>query len=216
MSGANNGPAGPPHSPHSPQQPRWAWWVVGIVIPVVGILVTILMSRPGSSDDKSVESASTPTQSSTPTRSSAPTGSTGQEPATASPTKGADAVHARFGPKPVVADTTNRGSFIDLDSSSPIVSGTDIPGGDVTFGAPSGSVELSVPESATNLAPLPASDAAQTAAECVESLDANATYYAEVKPGDRFCLRTGEGRTAYLRVLAAPVQGAGRLEVTVW
>lgn len=42
-------PYGPPQTPppQGPQQPRWAWWVIGIVIPVVGILITILVSRPG-------------------------------------------------------------------------------------------------------------------------------------------------------------------------
>lgn len=79
-----------------PQQPRWAWWVVGIVLPLVGILITIMVSRPVSSDDKSDQNVQP--------------------------------------------------------------------------------------------APLPAGDAAPTAAECTESLNTNAMYATEVKPGDRFCL----------------------------
>ncbi|MEW2255128.1 hypothetical protein [Streptomyces sp. NPDC047869] len=175
--------------------------------PVVGILVTVLMSRPGSSGDdrdKSAEPA--------PTRSAAAAGSGASE----RPAETAAVERALFGPKAVAADTTDRGSFVDLDTSEPTVTGSDIAGADVTFGAPTGSVELSVPGSAENLAPLPASGAAPTAAQCAESVRSNGTYTAEVEPGDRFCLLTGEDRTAYLRVRTAPVQGTGRLEITVW
>lgn len=43
----------PPHPPHVPPHgpptghgaPRWAWWVVGIVIPVVGLVVTVLTQQ---------------------------------------------------------------------------------------------------------------------------------------------------------------------------
>ncbi|GAA3368557.1 hypothetical protein GCM10020367_07390 [Streptomyces sannanensis] len=205
MTGEYTTSTGPPDGSH--QQPRWAWWVVGIVIPLVGILVTVLVSRSGSSgdtNDKSVEPA--------PTRSTAATGSDAPE----QPTETAGTVRAVFGPKAVAADTTNRGSSVDLDTTEPTVTGSDIAGADVTFGAPTGSVELSVPGYAENLAPLPASGAAPTATQCAESVRTNGTYTTEVKPGDRFCLLTGEGRTAYLRVLTAPVQGTGRLEITVW
>ncbi|MGW0334608.1 hypothetical protein ACWD0J_22525 [Streptomyces sp. NPDC003011] len=106
---------------------------------------------------------------------------------------------------------------IDLDTSpAPTVSGGSTDGADITFGAPSGTPELYVPDYAKNLVPWPAPDVVPTAAECAASVDANGSPYAAVKPGDRFCLRTGEGRTVYLSAKAAPIQGTGRLEVTVW
>jgi hypothetical protein len=37
-----------------------------------------------------------------------------------------------------------------------------------------------------------------------------------VKPGETFCLLTGEGRIAYLKVVTAPDSGGGKLDVTVW
>ncbi|MFF4791198.1 hypothetical protein ACFY2M_15740 [Streptomyces sp. NPDC001276] len=142
MTGHNTTSTRPPDGSH--QQPRWAWWVVGIVIPIVGILVTVLVSRSGSSGDTSDKSAElAPTRS---TESGAP-----EQPA----------------------------------------------------------------ETAGTVRAVPASGAAPTATQCAENVRTNSTYTTEVKPGDRFCLLTGEGRTAYRRVLAAPVQGTGRLEITV-
>ncbi|MER7566132.1 hypothetical protein ABTZ93_24655 [Streptomyces sp. NPDC097941] len=215
MTAENNTPTSPPQGPH--QQPRWAWWVVGIVVPVVGILVTVLLSRQGSSnDDKgdtgaggagSVQSAPT-----TPGSGTSPSSDSAEE----GPAKSAPAGRVRFGPAVVDADTTNSGSYIELDTSPPIVSGTDIKGGDIIFGASHGDPNLFVPRSASNLAPLPASGTAPTAEECAESVDRNGTYTAEVKRGDRFCLLTDEGRIAYLRVVTAPSSGTGKLDVTVW
>ncbi|MFG2459053.1 hypothetical protein ACGFWE_18575 [Streptomyces sp. NPDC048523] len=215
MTAENNTPTSPPQGPH--QQPRWAWWVVGIVVPVVGILVTVLLSRQGSSnDDKgdtgaggagSVQSAPT-----TPGSGTSPSSDSAEE----GPAKSAPAGRVRFGPAVVDADTTNSGSYIELDTSPPIVSGTDIKGGDIIFGASHGDPNLFVPRSASNLAPLPASGTAPTAEECAESVDRNGTYTAEVKRGERFCLLTDEGRIAYLRVVTAPSSGTGKLDVTVW
>ncbi|WP_327697365.1 hypothetical protein [Streptomyces sp. NBC_00459] len=202
----------PPTPPQAPQPPRWAWWVVGIVIPVVGLLVTVLVSRPGSSDDKNVESA--------PTRSSAPADNTGQEQSPATPSKSADktadAVRARFGPKVVDADTTDSGSYIELDTSEPIVSDSSLKGADIIFGASLGDPNLFVPGSGSMLAPLPGSGAAPTAQECADAVDTNGTYTSDVKPGDRFCLMTDQGRVAYLKVVTAPSRGTGKLNVTVW
>ncbi len=221
MASQNPPPAGPAYAPppyppsQGPQQPRWAWWVVGIVIPVVGLLVTVLVSRPGSSDDKGAEPAPTSTKA----RSSAPADKTGQEQQPESPTKtsgAATAVHPRFGPKVVDADTTNSGSYIELDSAQPIVSGSSLKGADIIFGASLGDPNLFVPGSGSMLAPLPASGTAPTADECSDSVDRNGTYTADVKRGDRFCLMTDEGRVAYLKVVTAPSTGTGKLNVTVW
>ncbi|UXY29581.1 hypothetical protein [Streptomyces sp. HUAS TT20] len=210
MSVDNGSFRGPPPGPQQPHQPRWAWWVVGIVIPLVGIIVTVMASRPGSSDDNSAQSA--------PPQSSAATGSTGQDQsgqAQPSTTKSAGAVRAVFGPKDVDADTTNAGSYIELDTPQPLVSPTKIKGGDIIFSA-SVAPNLFVPDSAPNLAPLPPSGPAPTAAECADSVERNATYTANVKRGDRFCLLTGENRVAYLRVVFAPSTGTGKLNITVW
>ncbi|MFJ9864399.1 hypothetical protein [Streptomyces sp. NPDC101165] len=216
MSADNGSFTGPPPGPQQSNQPRWAWWVVGIVIPLVGIIVTVMASRPGSSDDNGAQSA--------PTQSSAAAGSTDQQQsgqdqsgqAQPSAAKSAETVRAVFGPKDVGADTTNAGSYIDLDTPQPLVSPTRINGGDIIFSASIGDPNLFVPESASNLAPLPRSGAAPTAAECADSVDSNGTYTANVKRGDRFCLLTDGGRVAYLRVVTAPSTGTGKLNITVW
>ncbi|MEV6105995.1 hypothetical protein AB0M28_14950 [Streptomyces sp. NPDC051940] len=211
MSALPNGPAGPPPGPpQGPQQPRWAWWVGGIAIPLLGILVSVLVNQGDSSgDDGKDDTSATSVQPST-TGAGAP-----KQPAP-SDSKSAEAAQAQFGPAVVKADTTNSGSYLDLDGSAPVVSGSPIKSADVIFGASTGTPDLTVPESASTLAPLPASGAAPTAAECAEAVNSSGTYWSEVKVGDRFCLTTGDGRTAYLRVVAAPVQGTGRLEITVW
>lgn len=207
MSRLTDGPTGPPQHP---QQPRWAWWVGGIAIPLLGILVSVLVSQGGSSGDGGQAGPpAAPVQSSS-------TGTGAPERSAPSATKSAEAARAHYGPAVVAADTTNSGSYLDLDSSEPIVSGAPAKSADIIFGASTGTAELTVPGSASNLAPLSASGAAPAAAECAQRVSAGGTYWSEVKVGDRFCLMTGDGRTSYLRVIAAPAQGTGRLEVTVW
>jgi hypothetical protein len=215
MSSYNPPPGGSPYAtspgpPQAPQQPRWAWWVVGIVIPVVGLLVTLLVGRPGSSDDGTVESAPTPARSSAP----AETASQGQ-PAPA-PTKRAEPDKPLFGPEVVDADTTDSGSYIELDTAPPIVSDASLKSADIIFGASLGDPNLFVPGSGSMLAPLPASGAAPTADECAQAVEDSGSYTANVKRGDRFCLLTGKGNVAYLEVVSAPSRGMGKLNVTVW
>lgn len=222
MSWANNGPAGPPQGqpygppqtppPQGPQQPRWAWWVIGIVIPVVGILITVMVSRPGSSDDtsdKTVESA--PTRTSGSARSD---GQEEQEQPTASPTKSAPADQVRYGPVDVTGDITDAGFYLELDTSKPVVVSSK--GSDVIFSASLGDPGLTVPGSASNLAPWPDPETVPTAAECLQSVERNGSYSSYVKSGDRLCLRTGDSRIAYLQVVSAPNRGMGKLKVTVW
>lgn len=152
----------------------------------------------------------------TPTRSSAPADNTGQEQSPAAPPKSADTVRARFGPKVVDADTTDSGSYIELDTSEPIVSGSSLKGADIVFGASLGDPNLFVPGSGSMLAPLPGSGAAPTAEECADAVNTNGGYTSDAKPGDRFCLMTDQGRVAYLKVVTAPSRGTGKLNVTVW
>ncbi|WP_371662278.1 hypothetical protein [Streptomyces sp. NBC_00280] len=221
MSSDNPPPGGPPHAPpYTPPQapqapqpsqpPRWAWWVVGIVIPVVGLLVTVLVGRPGSSDGRTVESAPTPT------RSSASAENAGQGQPAPAPTKRAEPDKALFGPEVVDADTTNSGSYIELDTAEPIVSDSSLKGADIIFGASLGDPNLFVPGSGSMLAPLPASGATPTADECAQAVEDNGGYTSNVKRGDRFCLMTDKGRVAYLVVVTAPSTGIGKLNVTVW
>ncbi len=210
MGSEDNAPTGAPAGPpHGNQQPRWAWWVVGIVVPLAGVLITILLTRSDSSQDDGKADASAVTEqpvSATP--------GTPEQPA-ASPTKSAAADQVLWGPDAVEAETTDNGSYIELDTSGPIVQSTS-KGADVIFWAPIGDPGLFVPESASHLALLPASGPAPTAEDCAGSVERNGSYSADVKRGDRFCLMTDEGRVAYLKVLSAPDRGTGELEVTVW
>ncbi len=66
------------------------------------------------------------------------------------------------------------------------------------------------------MAPISGSGSVLSEAECTERIEQNGTYTAELSRGARFCVQTGEGRTAYLRTVAAPTNGPVRLEVTVW
>jgi len=202
-------PQSPPQGPH---QPRWAWWVVGIVIPLAGILITVLMSRPGSSDDTSVESAPTPTQAS----DSAESG--GQEQPAASPTKSTAVDPVRYGPQQMEVDTSDGGAaYIELDGSAPVVSRADSEGADLIYQTTGSAPTLYVPDSAGSLALLADSGSAPTASECAGTVESNGVYTETAKRGSRFCLLTKDGNVAYLRVVSVPQgRGVGKLDVTVW
>jgi hypothetical protein len=62
------------------------------------------------------------------------------------------------------------------------------------------------------------SDRPPTERQCVEALDrAPIEASPSLRRGDRFCLQTTDGRTAYVRVVSLPLgEGATRLEATVW
>ncbi|MEU1011044.1 hypothetical protein [Streptomyces sp. NPDC005890] len=224
MSTDNGGFTGSPPGPQQPHQPRWAWWVVGIVVPLVGILVTVLVSRPGSSDSKADTAdkgvASVPAQS-----SAAPVGteqSVGPEQSggrsAAQHGESAEAAKAAFGPKVIEADTTNSGSYIEFDTSEPlVVTNSTLKGADLIVSASTGGApDLFVPDSHMTLAPLAGSGAAPTAEECAASVERNGTYTLPATRGGRFCLTTTEGRTVSLEVVTAPSAGPAKLEVTVW
>ncbi|NUU22752.1 MAG: hypothetical protein HOV68_14750, partial [Streptomycetaceae bacterium] len=93
-------------------QPRWAWWVVGIVIPVVGILVSIQLATKSDSDDDKAQS--------TNTAAPAPGGG-GQNPATASSPKASSAAGgpAKVLAGPVRVTLTEAAGYVDLDTPSP-------------------------------------------------------------------------------------------------
>ncbi|MER6121859.1 hypothetical protein ABT173_03995 [Streptomyces sp. NPDC001795] len=204
--------AGHGASPGMPQQPRWAWWVVGIVIPVAGIIVSILVSGAGGAGSRGA--AGQPPAAGGSTAAQATT-------AASSPAPGASAAPAarvRYGPVVFQADMSHGGPAVELDSSGPVVA-DDIKGADLRIGATTGAPDLGTPDSANTLAPLPASSSAPTEAQCAEAVRSNGTYTAEAPAGSRFCLTTGEGRTAYLKVITATPGAVGatvKFEVTVW
>ncbi|MFF5538396.1 hypothetical protein ACFY71_39100 [Streptomyces cinerochromogenes] len=220
MSTDNGAFTGAPQGPQQPHQPRWAWWVVGIVVPLVGILVTVLVSRPGSSDDKADKADKSPapavTQSSAAAEPAGTEQSAGQ--AAGEPSESARAAKAAFGPKVIEADTTNSGSYIEFDTSEPVVvANSTLKGADLIISASTGGApDLFVPDSHMTLAPLAGSGAAPTAEECAASVERNGTYTLPATRGGRFCLTTTEGRTVYLKVNTAPPAGKANLEVTVW
>ena len=213
MSADNGSFTGPPPGPQQPQQPRWAWWVVGIVIPVVGVLVTVLVAGPGSSDgDNKVEA--TPTDS---VRSSGAGQAAGEARSSAPPAAGKEKWQRLYGPVQVTAEVDIEGTYFELDKPKPFAVNSGAGGADLVFGSAVNDPLMEVPDSAKNLAPWPGTGTAPTAQGCLESVDRYGSYNASpVKRGQEFCLLTGEGRVAYLKVVTAPDSGGGILDVTVW
>ncbi|MFK4098878.1 hypothetical protein ACI2L1_02075 [Streptomyces sp. NPDC019531] len=206
MTGENTAPTGPPQVPH--QQPRWAWWVVGIVVPLVGVLITILLSQSGSSDDESDKNVQP-----APTRSTASTHSD-QE---VSPSPTATAAKVRYGPVTFDVDLTEGGMrYVDLDSTAPVVTDSEPQSNDLTVSTTSGAPTLYTPDSANTLASL-AEGITPTEAQCFDAVEKSGTYTSTATRGARFCLTTPEGRTAYLSVVsAANGRGTAKFKVTVW
>ncbi|MEU3936575.1 hypothetical protein AB0E85_31750 [Streptomyces sp. NPDC029044] len=209
MTAHNNAPTGTPQGPH---QPRWAWWVIGIVIPVVGILVTILVSGRDSSDGTSEDQAQSPVRSSSSKEST-----DGEQPAAPSE-ESAAAAEVLYGPDDFEVDLGSGGMrYLDLDSTAPVVTGTDGEGDDLTVSTTAAAPTLYTPKSGNTLAALPASGSAPTESQCAEAVADNGTYSGEAARGSRFCLATTEGRTAYLSVVSAPAgRGTAKFKVTVW
>lgn len=186
---------------------------------MLGILVTVLVSRPGSSDDKSDGDSGAPasTRSSATADSGATPDQSADQPAE-QPSKSAPAAKPAFGPKVIEADTTNSGSYMEFDTAEPlVVANSTLKGADLIISASTGGApDLFVPDSHMTLAPLAGSGAAPTADECGTSVQRNGTYTLSATRGGGFCLTTTEGRTVYLKVITAPPAGLAKLEVTVW
>jgi hypothetical protein len=184
------------------QQPKWAWWVVGIAVPLLGTAVALLAMW-------SPQSSPTPEPSTGQTHERAPAEAPSPHPSL-SP-------KVRYGPGDIVVESAYGGSDeVDLDSVPPLVSSTDMNGTDLGFDP-----TLHEPVDVGgdhDFAPLPGEGPEPDEAACVDQLRTNGTGRIELERGVRFCAQTSEGRTAYIRVIAAPVEGAGiiRLEVTVW
>lgn len=80
------------------------------------------------------------------------------------------------------------------------------------------SLSLGTINGAPRFAPLPPSGPDPSEAECAESIQTNGTYDLQLVKGARYCAVTRDGRTVFVRAVAAQPEGEGivRLEVTVW
>ncbi|WAZ21516.1 hypothetical protein STRCI_002694 [Streptomyces cinnabarinus] len=204
-------PPNPPTPPGSGGQPAWAWWVIGIVIPAIGIAVTLFSVNDRDSDDSSTDSPAATTGAqggdNSAQASGTPADSGGEE--EAAPAKPV------FGP----ADFSARAAygdagFLELDTVPPQEFGQDTDGTDLLLDA----TATEPVDAEGTVGPLPAGTGEATEAECRETIQKNSVTEVDLTPGTRFCLQTGEGRTASLRVLSAPVEGEGtvRFKLTVW
>ncbi|MFD4482798.1 hypothetical protein ACFWPU_42755 [Streptomyces sp. NPDC058471] len=155
-----------------------------------------------------------PSTESNPVASKA--GSPSEGPASDAPVGAEKPPKVRFGPGDMVASIPDGASNIDLDSAPPLVAESDIKGQDLVIGATTGNPTLDTEDSELSLAPLPSGGPAPSEAHCAEQVQKNGAYTAELTRGARFCVQTTEGRTAFLRTVAAPTEGTVRLKVTVW
>lgn len=191
-------------------QPRWAWWVVGIVIPVVGILITVYVSTVARSDGASA-----------PLRAGGSADRPGAE-KRPEPSKGVE-LKKVFGPGDLALDfRATSGINVELDASEPMVMDSDR-GADVLATVPEiggtlRDVDFLGPLAADVLAPLPASSTAPLGADCERALERNLSErLMDVTVGKRFCVATSEGRVASVQVVSAPTGGTVlKLKVTVW
>jgi hypothetical protein len=190
-------------------QPKWAWWVVGIVIPVVGIAVSIQLATNSDSDDKSQ-----PTNTAAP----GPVASSGHNPAPASVPSGSPAAS---GPVKVLAGPvritlSEDAHYIDLDSPSPTPQPSE-KGTDATVGFNLPDLTLGPPRSGNVVAIAPPEGPEPTRDDCNQAITKRGSYTSgELAQGMRLCLQTDEGHTAYLRITTVPTRKAVTFEATVW
>ncbi|WP_226599535.1 hypothetical protein [Streptomyces violascens] len=159
------------------------------------------------------------------TNASAQSGVSGQ--ATGTSTRRSEASHPAaapkvvFGPAEIEIRTSAYGQDVELDTAKPMVEET-IKGADLTMTSAGDGITDSAKffgKNATHtLAPLPSSSADATEAECTRSLQKNATMEVDgLVQGRRLCVRTDEGRTAYIQVVSSPPGGhAVKIALTVW
>lgn len=180
--------------------------MIGIVIPLVGIAVTLLTITDRDSDDSdknnSAQNEKTVQASGTP----------------------ADDLSEEASPRPVapaygpadwsVTAAYGDSGYLELDQTPPQEFGQNTDGTDIYLDATAAEPVAAV----GTVGQLPAGTADATEAECRTQIEKNGLSEVELAPGIRFCVQTGEGRTAYLRVLSAPVEdeGAVRFKVSVW
>ncbi|MCF1596169.1 hypothetical protein [Streptomyces muensis] len=165
----------------------------------------------GDDGDRNVESAPT-----SAARSGGDEGQGGGETQSSAPPAAAETWEKVYGPVKLEVEKTDiSGTKIDLDTpKQPLANAGD--GADFSFGAEFLDPSLSVPDDAKYLAPWPDPGTAPTPEGCMDSVDTNGSYSATVKRGEQYCLLTGEGRIAHIKVRTAPDSGGGILDVTVW
>ncbi|MEU8135970.1 hypothetical protein [Streptodolium elevatio] len=191
-------------------QPKWAWWVVGIVIPVAGIVVSIqLATNSGSDDDKA---------QSTNTALPAPAASGGGNPP---PASNSAVPPAGSGPAKVLAGPTRitlseDADYIDLDSPSPTAQPSG-KGVDAFVGFNLPDLTLGPPRSGDVMAVAPSEGPDPTRDDCNQAIAKRGTSSSgELAQGMRLCIQTDEGHTAYLRITNAPTRKSVTFEATVW
>ncbi|MGW1108137.1 hypothetical protein [Streptomyces sp. NPDC002540] len=189
-------------------QPRWAWWVVGIVIPIIGILVTLLANGTGNPSPEAREDGGKP-----------PTGNSDSEGLPAPDSQQTPKI--MYGPEVIAVKVSAYGSNLELDSSKPMPlasgKGSDLTATSAGDGT-NASTRFFAPPAEDRLAPLPQGSPKPTAAACGEAIRRNASYEIDnLISGRQFCMYTDEGRTAYVRVISAPAaSNVIKIEVTVW
>ncbi|MDI2127692.1 hypothetical protein [Yinghuangia seranimata] len=194
-------------------QPKWAWWVVGIVIPVVGILVSIRLATGSNSDGTS---QSTDTGTGAP----APAASTGSAGGNAAPSSAA--AKPTGGPAKVLAGPTRitlkpDAYYIDFDSPSPTPQPAKGDGTDAFVGFNLPDLTLGPPRSANVVALAPPEGTEPTRDQCSTFIAKNGTYTSgTLAQGTRICFQTDEGHIAYLKITTVPTRTAVTFEATVW
>lgn len=201
----------------SQNQPRWAWWVVGILIPLLGIGVSVWLATKSDSDDKADASSTAPAATSGGT-SGESTGSTGNAGgssggASAPSTDRNAPAKVLYGPSDLTV--TGDDSHVVLDTEAPMgqssEDGSDL---SVLFNVPP--PMLVTTDSAKTMAVLPAQGTEPTAADCAEAIAKRGTdSVSDLKAGMRLCVRTDEGHTAYVQVTRASLK-AMTFRITAW
>ncbi|MGV9450895.1 hypothetical protein [Streptomyces sp. NPDC003635] len=211
-------PPPPPSPPGVGGQPAWAWWVVGIVIPVIGIVVTLLtLTDRGSDDDGSNNSNAGSDKAGSEKGSDSDPAATAPRDPTQAANSAAPAAPA-YGPADWTVEAAyGDAGYLELDTDPPQEFGQDTDGRDLYLDA----TAAEPVDAEGQIGPLPAQAAGAadpTEADCRTAIEKNGLSEVELTTGTRFCLQTGEGRIAYLRLLSAPVEDEGtvRFKVTVW
>ncbi|MGW0664856.1 hypothetical protein [Streptodolium elevatio] len=198
------------------REPRWAWWVIGIVIPVIGIAVTLWAATLPASDPGGSAKADTAGGTGTPrapaqARPEAPdSGATAQMSPSAETPRELVVRSADIMLEPGL-------NYVDLDALPPTAA-PSADGADLMALFDRGDRGLVTEGSATALARLPTGGPPPTPAQCAAALKAHGGHQAGAPTvGARFCAATGEGHLAYLEiVLGVPVEPHIRLKATVW
>ncbi|WJV51755.1 hypothetical protein [Streptomyces flavofungini] len=107
------------------------------------------------------------------------------------------------------------GEDVDLDSKPPLV-GPENEGSDIFIGSNTDAPNIGTNDSSLTMALLPGSGPAPSERECSEKIEKNGIYNTPLTRGSRLCIQSKDGRTAYLRTVAAPTAGPVQFAVTVW